>query len=78
MGATKEMYMEIVQVEMERQRFEQLCTSNGLENEKDFKLKKVSVPDYPYEKHERWIKQKKIADTEYRKLKNIEYELRNE
>ena len=73
MGASKNLYMEMVTVEIERKQFELLC----IENDFCYSIKKIEAPDYPYHENEKWKEQKQIADKEYKKLKAIEYEIRN-
>ncbi len=77
MERTKDTYREIVTAEFEREHFENLCRINNLKLDVDYTLKKVNVPDYPYQKDEKWLQQKRKADKEYKELKRIEFEIRN-
>jgi hypothetical protein len=42
-----------------------------------FKIIKVDVPGYDYSNSEEWKAQKRIADKEYAKLKEIEFKIRH-
>lgn len=75
MGATKD-YLEYLTVEFEREQFERLCQTNNLTTS-DYKIKKIEVPEFPYQESEKWKNQKSISDKEYKKLKQIEYDLRH-
>ena len=77
MKGTKQIYEEIMTVEIERERFEHLCMTQGLKSGIDYKIKKVEVPEFPYKDNEKWKAQKKISNAEYKKLKEIEFELRH-
>lgn len=77
MGASKEQYMEMMTIEMQREQFEFFCNLNGLKNETDYRVKSVEVPDFPYSDYEEWNKQKKISVKAYKKLKEIEFNIRN-
>lgn len=77
MGATKKEYQEIVTAEFEREAFEQLCIENDLKVNIDYHIKSINVPSYPYHESEKWNEQKIKANKEYKKLKQIEYEIIN-
>jgi len=68
---------EIINVQFERERFEQLCYMEGLKTNEDYKIKTVDVTDIDYSKYPEWVEQKKVAAREYKKLKDIEFNIRN-
>ena len=43
-----------------------------------YKPHKVRVDDYDYSHNEQWERQDAICSTEYRKLKQLEFEIRND
>ena len=68
---SEDVYHEMVTIEIEKRILEE----SGLIAGQDFKMLKVDVPDYEYEHHQRWIEQKRKSTKEYKKLKQIEFEL---
>ena len=67
---------EHIYIEMEVERFRELCYTEGL-TDQDYKIKKIDIPDYDYSGSEEWKMQKRKADQEYRKLKEIEFDIRH-
>jgi hypothetical protein len=49
----------------------------GLLRDNDYRVISVDVKDFDYSSSELWKAQKKAADKEYAKLKEIEFNIRN-
>ena len=77
MKRSKEIYDDIVTVELQLQQFEDLCREKGFKSGVDYTIKIIEPKDYPYQDCPEWAKQKKIADKAYKDLKKIEFNIRN-
>ena len=67
--------MEIVRIDINKELLQVLLDSSAITTD-DFKVVKVEVPDFPYSDHPEWEEQYKLSAKEYRKLKELEYQLR--
>ena len=70
---SEELYHEMITIELELNKLKE----SGLIVGEDYKMVKVDVPDWEYEKNMLWVEQKKKSVKEYKKLKKIEFDLRN-
>lgn len=69
--------MEIVRIDINKDFLQTLVDSDVIKTS-DFEVIKVSVNDFPYDKYPEWIEQKKISNSEYQKLKELEFKLRHQ
>lgn len=76
MGKSKEQYMEIMTVQIERERYQDLIDSGCLKSE-DVKIKTIEPDEYDYTDSEIWFKAWKESKAAYKKLKHIEFKLRH-
>ena len=67
---SEDMYHEMVTLEVEKS----ILTESNL---REYKVKKVDVPDYDYSTSLQWKEQKSISVKAYKKLKKIEFDIRN-
>jgi len=77
MGASSELFIEVMTVEIEAEKFKEMAMHYHLELGKDYNIKVVDVPKFPYKGNDEWEKQKKISNKAYKELKRIEFEIRN-
>lgn len=70
MGASKNEFMNI---RMSKESYFNVPEEHRLEME----VKNVDVDNFDYSGSDLWNAQKKVSDKEYRKLKKIEFEIRN-
>lgn len=73
MPKQEDIYHEMVTLEIE---YETLKNSS-LRPNIDYKVKSVDVPNYDYSKNPAWVAQKAKSVKEYKKLKEIEFNIRN-
>jgi len=72
MGASKR-DLEMLTASMPVEHYHNLSNEDKLAME----IKYVDVKDYDYSDSELWVSQKKVSDKEFKKLKKIEFDLRN-
>jgi hypothetical protein len=65
----EDIYHEVCIIEVEKTILEK-------SNLRKFKVKKVDVPDFDYSEYPQWIEQRKISTKAYKRLKEIEYNIR--
>ena len=68
--------MEIAKIEIATETLQSLVDC-GVISTNDFKVIAVDENSYDYTKNELWLTQKKVADKEYKKLKEIEFNIRH-
>lgn len=68
--------MEIVTIEISKDLLQLLVDSEALTTD-DFRVKLVDVKDFDYSENPMWVAQKKKSDEEFKKLKQMEFKIRN-
>ncbi len=76
MGKSKEQYIEIMTIEIERERYYDLVES-GCIKPADVTIVSVKPKEYDYADSDLWHKAKHAANKAYSKLKQIEFDLRH-
>lgn len=69
--------MEIVKIKISKELLQILVDSDAIKTE-DFELVSVDVVGYDYSNNEAWKIQRDKSNKEYKKLKKLEYEIRNQ
>lgn len=67
--------MEVVKLKISKEKLTELCLAKYLQPS-EFELIGVDVKDYDYSSSEEWKAQKSISDKAYKKLKEIEFYIR--
>jgi|AntAceMinimDraft_18_1070375.scaffolds.fasta_scaffold12472_9 hypothetical protein len=70
MSRLEDMYHEMVTLEVEKS----ILAESNL---REYRVKKVDVPNYDYSNSLQWKEQKSISVKAYKKLKKIEFDIRN-
>jgi hypothetical protein len=70
MSRLEDMYHEMVTLEVEKS----ILAESNL---REYRVKKVDVPNYDYSNSLQWKEQKIISVKAYKKLKKIEFDIRN-
>ena len=73
MERLEDIYHEMCLIEIEHETLK----NSGLRPNVDYTVKSVDVPDFDYSKSPQWLSQKSISMKEYKKLKEIEFKIRN-
>ena len=67
---------ETVRIDLHKDQLQQLVTDGHIDVS-DFEVVRVDVKDFDYSQHAEWVEQKRVSGKEYKKLKNLEYEIRS-
>lgn len=76
MIGSKEMYEEMVELSLHKHKLQQLVESGQI-TESDYSVKKVDVPEFDYSHDKLWNELKAESVKAYKKLKEREFEIRN-